>query len=76
MADYNPYTFGSTTVSGSTASSRLRNPGLKWESTTTLNAGIDFGFFTNKIRGTLEYYKSNTTDLLLDDSLIHLLVTV
>lgn len=69
VADYNPYTFGSTTVSGSTASSRLRNPGLKWESTTTLNAGIDFGFFTNKIRGTLEYYKSNTTDLLLDRQL-------
>ena len=69
VADYNPYTFGSTTVSGSTASSRLRNPGLKWESTTTFNAGIDFGFFTNKIRGTLEYYKSNTTDLLLDRQL-------
>ena len=47
----------------------MRNPGLKWESTTTLNAGIDFGFFTNKIRGTLEYYKSNTTDLLLDRQL-------
>ena len=47
----------------------MRNPALKWESTATLNAGIDFGFFTNKLRGSLEYYKTNTTDLLLDRQL-------
>jgi TonB-linked SusC/RagA family outer membrane protein len=69
VAEYNPYVFGTTTASGSSASSRLRNPELKWESTATLNAGIDFGFFTNKLRGTIEYYKSNTTDLLLDRQL-------
>ena len=69
VAEYNPYIFGISTVSGSSASSRLRNPELKWESTTTLNAGIDFGFFTNRVRGTFEYYKTNTTDLLLDRQL-------
>ena len=69
VAEYNPYIFGTSTVSGSSASSRLRNPELKWESTTTLNAGIDFGFFTNRVRGTFEYYKTNTTDLLLDRQL-------
>lgn len=69
VADYNPYTFGDLTVSGSSASSRLRNPNLQWETTTTLNAGVDFGLFTNRIRGTVEYYQSNTTDLLLDRQL-------
>ena len=70
VADYSPYVFGgSNTVSGSSSSSRLRNPNLKWESTATLNAGIDFGFFTNRLRGTVEYYKTNTTDLLLDRQL-------
>lgn len=69
VADYNPYIFGGTTVSGSSASSRLRNPNLQWETTTTLNGGVDFGFFSNRIRGTVEYYKSNTTDLLLDRQL-------
>ena len=69
VAIYSPYTFGDLTVSGSTASSRLRNPNLKWETTTTLNSGIDFGFFSNRMRGTIEYYKSNTTDLLLDRQL-------
>ena len=69
VADYKPYIFETTVVGGSAASSRLRNPDLKWESTATLNAGVDFGFFTNKLRGTFEYYKTNTTDLLLDRSL-------
>ena len=69
VADYNPYIFGNTVVSGSSASSRLRNPGLQWETTTTLNAGLDFEIFSNRFRGTLEYYKSNTNDLLLDRQL-------
>ncbi len=69
VADYSPYAFGETTVSGSTASSRLRNPNLQWETTTTLNGGVDFGLFSNRLRGTLEFYQSNTTDLLLDRQL-------
>jgi len=69
VADYNPYIFENNVVSGSTASSRLRNPGLKWETTTTLNVGLDFGLFNNRLRGTFEYYKANTTDLLLDRQL-------
>ena len=69
VANYNPYIFGNTVVSGSSASSRLRNPGLQWETTTTLNAGLDFGLFNNTLRGTFEFYKANTTDLLLDRQL-------
>lgn len=40
------------------------NPDLKWETTETWNAGIDFGFFNNRITGAIEYYKRNTRDLL------------
>ena len=69
VANYNPYVFGNSTVSGSSASSRLRNPSLKWETTTTFNTGLDFAIFDNKLRGTFEYYKANTTDLLLDRQL-------
>ena len=66
VADDLPYVFGDETVAGATASSRLPNPDLKWETTTTLNAGVDFRLFNNLFQGTLEYYKANTTDLLLD----------
>ncbi len=65
-ADALPYVFGGDTTGGFAASDRLPNPNLKWETTTTFNIGLDFGLFNNIITGTLEYYKANTTDLLLD----------
>ncbi|NEU08497.1 TonB-dependent receptor [Flavihumibacter sp. R14] len=40
------------------------NPKLKWEETTTTNAGIDFGFANNRITGSMDYYIKDTKDLL------------
>jgi len=40
------------------------NPNLKWETTEQYNAGIDFGFFNNRVNLTLDYYHKKTTDLL------------
>lgn len=37
---------------------------LKWEETTTWNAGIDFGFMNNRITASVDYYKRFTNDLL------------
>ena len=37
---------------------------IKWEETTTLNAGIDFGFFNDRISGNVDVYKRTTNDLL------------
>ncbi len=37
---------------------------IKWESTTTYNAGIDFGFLKDRITGSLDYYYRETNDLL------------
>lgn len=41
------------------------NSGLKWESSSQLNIGIDLGFFNNKLMVTAEYYKNDVTDLIL-----------
>ena len=41
------------------------NSNLKWEETTTLNAGIDFGLFNNRITGSVDAYQRKTNDLLL-----------
>jgi TonB-linked SusC/RagA family outer membrane protein len=65
-ADDIPYVFGDQTVSGATASSRLPNPNLKWETTRTFNIGTDFRLFGNFLLGTIEYYHAKTSDLLLD----------
>lgn len=40
------------------------NPDLKWEETTTWNAGIDFGFLNNRITASLDYYYRDTKDLI------------
>ncbi|MGQ1946530.1 SusC/RagA family TonB-linked outer membrane protein [Geofilum sp. OHC36d9] len=39
------------------------NADLKWESTSTWNAGIDYGFFNNRINGTIDLYYRKTEDL-------------
>jgi len=43
----------------------MSNPNLKWETTITQNAGLDFGFFKNRLNGTFDVYKNVTKDLLL-----------
>ena len=37
---------------------------LKWEETTTANLGIDFGFLNERINGSIELYKRETSDLI------------
>ena len=37
---------------------------IKWEETTTINAGLDFGFLKDRITGSVEYYYRKSTDLL------------
>jgi TonB-linked SusC/RagA family outer membrane protein len=44
----------------------LPNPELKWETTITRNAAIDFSLFREKISGTIEVYKNTTKDLLVE----------
>lgn len=46
--------------------SQTQNPDLKWERTTQFNAGLDFGFWNNRVNGEIDYYIKNTRDLLLD----------
>lgn len=40
------------------------NPNLKWERTATLNAGLDFSLFRNKLSGSIDVYNKKTTDLI------------
>ena len=40
------------------------DPNIKWETTETFNLGLDFGFFDNRIAGSIDVYKRYTEDLL------------
>lgn len=40
------------------------NSDLTWEKTTTYNAGIDLGFWNNRLTANIDYYYRKTTDLI------------
>lgn len=44
------------------------NQDLKWETTATYNAGLDFSILRDRIRGSVDYYYRKTTDLINDAS--------
>ncbi|MEY4334095.1 MAG: hypothetical protein RLZZ196_2838 [Bacteroidota bacterium] len=47
----------------------IGNADLKWETSTSQNIGMDFSILRGRVSGSLEYYQTNTTDLLLSDQL-------
>ncbi len=42
----------------------IGNPDLRWETSTTFNAGLDFALWNSRVFGSVEYYITNTSDLL------------
>ena len=64
----NPYIFGATPVVG-LLPQLVQNPDLGWEKTGQWNAGIDFSIFRSRISGSVEVYKSTTTNLLFNRTL-------
>jgi TonB-linked SusC/RagA family outer membrane protein len=64
-AGLTPYSIDGVQQSAYNPGDDLPNPNLKWETTITRNLGFDFGFFNNRLYGSLELYKNNTKDLLI-----------
>ncbi|KAA5823829.1 TonB-dependent receptor [Algibacter amylolyticus] len=54
---------GGSTAFGQEVTS-LANADLKWEKTKGLNVGLDFGLFSNRLKGSVDVYKNTTDDLL------------
>jgi TonB-linked SusC/RagA family outer membrane protein len=63
-----PYNFGTLNSTGFYVS-QLPNPDLGWEFSKTWNYGLDFAILKNRLSGTLEYYVTNTKDILLSVNL-------
>lgn len=61
-SQYGPVTYG--TSSGLTITN-FGNDDLRWEKTASLDIGLDFGFFNNRLSGELNWYNKKTTDMLL-----------
>lgn len=43
----------------------MSNKDLSWETTSVYNLGVDFGFFNNRLSGSIDVYKSLTKDVLM-----------
>ncbi|PWG78988.1 SusC/RagA family TonB-linked outer membrane protein [Pararcticibacter amylolyticus] len=63
MAKY-VYSIGGASVTGQ-APNKLFNPDLTWEESRTFDAGLDFGFFANRITGSFDFYNKENSKLLL-----------
>src|SRR5699024_3084589 len=65
--DNSKYVFGdgAGTAAGQSISS-LANDNLSWEKTRGVNFGLDFSLFSNRINGNIDYFNTETTDLLWD----------
>lgn len=50
--------------------SSLANLGLSWETNNTTNLGLDFGFFENRITGSVDAFDRRTKDLLLSQPIL------
>lgn len=70
QVDQNNYVFGDggSTAVGLTINS-FANPNLGWETTESLNIGTDIRMFRNRITTSINFYTSNTFDLLLKQTI-------
>ncbi|MET3981083.1 TonB-linked SusC/RagA family outer membrane protein [Mucilaginibacter sp. UYP25] len=50
----------------------LQNNDLTWERTTGPNLGLDFGFFNNRLSGSIDVYNRKTTGLIVKRELLQL----
>ena len=73
VTEYKPYSSSKYYGAGNTqnghytlANSQLANKNLKWETTITRNVGLDFGFFKERLSGSVDFYYNSVKDLLID----------
>lgn len=57
--------YGGAYLPGGTTIGPLGSSGLKWETTTSLDVGLDFGILDNRISGSVAYYDKRVSDLIL-----------
>lgn len=66
--DLSRYLFGSTGANGFGLGSNKGNDNLQWEMTSEYNIGVDFGFFNNRLTGTVDIYDRTTEGLIFSRS--------
>lgn len=63
------YAINGAQVPGLQTGDILENPNLKWESTTTINLGVDLSMFNNRVNLTAEFYNNKSDNLLIKNKI-------
>lgn len=63
------YAINNAYVNGLKPSSKLGNPLLVWEKTTSTNIGLDVSFFNNRVNLTADYYNNMSDNLLIENDI-------
>lgn len=64
------YSIGAFLGSSTLQASRLPTPNLSWETNLNTNVGLDFGFWNNRLSGSIEFFSRSSKDLLFSRDLI------
>lgn len=68
VAGSHEYLTNGSLVVGYLPTTQLLNKDLKWETTNSVNFGLDLSAFGGRLNATLEHYRTNTNDLLVQRS--------
>lgn len=69
LMDSNPLAMGGLSNAAIRLRTRMGNGDLRWEKTAGFNTGVDFGLWNNRLTGTVEFYRTHTQDMLMDQNL-------
>jgi iron complex outermembrane receptor protein len=62
--------YGSNTGGPALQQQNFANPNLKWETLTSTDGGIDFGFFNDRLTGNIDGYVKKTTNPIFPGTLV------
>ena len=65
---YADYPFDGGAIQDGVLLTQVGNPDLKWETSKSINVGVDFAFLDNRLAGFIEYFNIETKDLIVRDN--------
>lgn len=64
---YADYAFDGGSIVDGVLLTQVGNPDLRWETSTSINLGLDFSFLESRLSGLVEYFNIETKDLIVRD---------
>jgi len=65
---YADYSFDGGSIQDGVILTQVGNPDLKWETSKSVNVGLDFSFLQSRLSGYVEYFNIETKDLIVRDN--------